>query len=45
MDLVRFATSNSLDLAASLTDVVVATVMTALAGGVIGAVLGMGSKS
>jgi uncharacterized membrane protein len=45
MDLVRFATSNSLDLAASLTDVIVGTMMSALAGGVIGAVLGMGSKS
>ncbi len=45
MDLIRFATSNSLDLAASLTDVVVGTVMAAIAGGAIGAVLGMGSKS
>lgn len=45
MDLIRFATSNSFDLAASLTDVVVGTVMAAVAGGAIGAVLGMGSKS
>jgi arginine exporter protein ArgO len=45
MDLVRFATSNSIDLTASLTDVVVGTVMTALAGGAIGAVLGMSNKS
>ena len=45
MDLIRFGTSNSMDLTASLTDVVVGTVMTALAGGAIGAVLGMGSKT
>jgi hypothetical protein len=45
MDLVRFATSNSFDLTASLTDVAVGTVMTALAGGAIGAALGMGSKA
>src|SRR5271154_3857736 len=38
MDLIRFATEGSLDLAASLTDVIVGTVMTAIAGGIIGAV-------
>ena len=45
MDLIRFGTSNSFDLTASLTDVAVATVMAAVAGGAIGAALGMGSKS
>jgi hypothetical protein len=45
MDLIRFATSNSLDLTASLTDVVVGTVMAGVAGGAIGAALGMGNKS
>ena len=44
IDLVRFATSNAFDLTASLADVVVGTVMTAIAGGVIGVVLGMGKK-
>jgi len=44
MDLIRFATTNSFDLTASLADVAVETVMGALAGGAIGAALGMGSK-
>ena len=45
MDLIRFATAGTFDLTASLADVVVGTVMAALAGGAIGAVLGMGSKA
>jgi hypothetical protein len=44
MDLIRFATENSLDLTATFADVVVGTVMTAIVGGIIGAVLGMGKK-
>jgi hypothetical protein len=44
MDLIRFATENSLDMTGTLTDVLVGTVMTAIAGGVIGVVLGMGKK-
>jgi hypothetical protein len=44
MGLIRFATENSLDLTGTFTDVVVGTVMTAIAGGVIGALLGMGKK-
>jgi hypothetical protein len=45
MDLIRFATAGTFDLTASLADVVVETVMTAIAGGAVGAVLGMSSKS
>ena len=45
MNMIRFATTNSFDLTASLTDVGVVTVLTAIAGGAIGAVLGMGKKS
>ncbi len=45
LDLVRFATEGNFDLTATLTDVVVGTVMTAITGGVVGAVLGMGKKS
>ena len=44
MDLIRFATSNTFDLTAMFADVVVGTVMYAIAGGVIGAVLGKGNK-
>jgi len=44
MGLIRFATENSLDLTGTFTDVVIGTVMTAIAGGVIGALLGMGKK-
>jgi uncharacterized membrane protein len=44
MDLIRFAVENGPDLTATLTDVVVGTVMTAIAGGAIGAVLGAGEK-
>jgi uncharacterized membrane protein len=44
VDLIQFATINSADLTSTLTDVVVGTVMTAIAGGAIGAVLGMGNK-
>lgn len=44
MDLIRYATSNSLDLTGSLADVAVGTVMSAVAGGIIGAALGMGNK-
>jgi len=45
MDLIRFATAGTFDLTASLADVVVGTVMTAVAGGATGAVLGMANKS
>jgi hypothetical protein len=45
MDLVRFATEGTFDLTASLGDVVVMTAMYGVAGGIIGAVLGMGKKS
>ena len=44
-DMVMFATSNMMDMTGMLADVAAATVMNALAGGAIGAVLGMGSKS
>jgi hypothetical protein len=43
-DMIRFATEGSFDLTASLGDVVVGTVMTAFAGGIVGAVLGMGKN-
>jgi hypothetical protein len=43
-DLIRYATANSFDLTALFTDVVVFTIMTAIAGGIIGAVLGVGKK-
>jgi hypothetical protein len=45
MDLIRFATEGMFDLTASLADTAVATVMYGVAGGIIGAVLGMGNKS
>jgi len=44
MGLIRFATENTSDLTASFTDVAVQTVMSAIAGGVIGAVLGTKKK-
>ena len=44
-DMVMFATSNVMDMTGMLGDVAAATVMNALAGGAIGAALGMGSKS
>lgn len=43
-DMVSYGTTNIMDLTAAATDVVVAAVMTAIAGGIVGAVLGMGSK-
>jgi hypothetical protein len=43
-DLIRYATSNSSDLTAVFADVVVFTVMCAIAAGIIVAVLGMGKK-
>jgi uncharacterized membrane protein len=42
MDLIRYATENSFDKKAMLVDVLVGIVMSAIAGGVIGAVLGRG---
>lgn len=45
MNMIRFATSNQLDLTASLADVVVGVVLTGLVGGIIGSVLGMGQKA
>jgi hypothetical protein len=44
MGLIRYATENNLDLTAMCVDVVVGVVMTAIAGGVIGMVLGRGAK-
>ncbi len=44
MNMIRFATSNAFDLTASLVDVGVAAALNGLAGGIIGAVLGMGKK-
>ena len=44
MDMTRYATSNTFDLTGALADVVIGTVLTAIAGGAIGAVLGMGKK-
>lgn len=43
-DLIGFATANSLDGKGTLADVVVGTLMMAIGGGVIAAVLGMGKK-
>jgi hypothetical protein len=45
MNLIRFATSNFMDLTGAFADVAVETIMTAVAGGIIGTVLGMGNKS
>ena len=45
IELVRFATAGTLDLTASLTNVLILTVMNGVAGGAISAVFGMGSKS
>ena len=44
-DMVMFATSNIMDLTAVAVDIVAFTIMNAIAGGAIGAVLGMGKKS
>ncbi len=45
MNLLRFSTSNMIDLTGALVDVGAATVLAAISGGVIGAVLGMGKKA
>lgn len=45
IDLVRFATENAFDSTALMADVAVAVVMNAIAGGVIGIVLGAGKKA
>ncbi len=45
MDMTRYATTNTLDLTGALADVVVGTVLTAVAGGAIGAVVAMGKKN
>lgn len=44
-DMTSFATTNMMDLTGAFADVAVGTVMTAIAGGCVGAVLGMGNKS
>lgn len=44
-DMISFATTNMMDLTASFTDVIVGSVMAAIAGGIIGVVLGMGNKT
>ena len=44
MDLVRYATGNSVDLTATFTDVVVEALMNGIVGGIIGVILGMGTK-
>jgi len=45
MDFIRFGTENTLDLVGTFGDVAVGTVMTAIVGGLIGVVLGMGKKA
>jgi hypothetical protein len=42
MDLIHYATSNSFDLTAMVVDVLVGTVMYAIVGGIIGALIGRG---
>lgn len=44
-DFTMYATSNLMDLTGLVVDILAATVMNALAGGIIGAVLGMGKKA
>ncbi len=44
-DMSMFGTSNIMDLTGACTDIVAATVMNAVAGGAVGAVLGMGNKA
>jgi hypothetical protein len=44
MDLIHYATENAFDLTALFADVVAGIVLSAIAGGIIGAVLGMGKK-
>jgi hypothetical protein len=44
MDFIRYATENSFDLTAVFANVVVGVVMTAIAGGIVAAVLGSGAK-
>jgi hypothetical protein len=44
MNMVRFATSSMIDLTGALGDVAAYTVLSAISGGIVGAVLGMGSK-
>ena len=44
-DMVMFATSNLMDLTGIVVDILAFTVMNAVVGGIIGAVLGMGKKS
>ena len=43
-DLIRYATGNAVDLTATLADVAVEAVMCGIVGGIIGVVLGMGTK-
>ena len=45
IDFTMYGTSNVMDLTAVCVDIVAATIMTGIVGGVIGAVLGMGTKS
>jgi uncharacterized membrane protein len=44
-DLITYATSNELDLTATITDVIVGTVMTAIVGGIIAVVINRGKKA
>jgi hypothetical protein len=44
MNLIRYATGNSVDLTATLADVGVATLLNGIVAGIIGAVLGMGAR-
>ena len=44
MDLIRYATENGLNRRATLVDVLLGVVMTAITGGIIAVVLGMGTK-
>jgi hypothetical protein len=44
MDLIRYGTENAFDMTAMVVDVIAGVVMTAIAGGVVGIVLGRGAK-
>ena len=45
MDLIMYATTNTISKSAMLADVGISTVMSAIAGAVVGAVMGMGNKT
>jgi hypothetical protein len=43
-DLIRYATANSVDLGATVVDIIVGAVVIAIIGGIVGIVMGMGKK-